>query len=134
MTIIPIIENNATPKSNFDNPFANLQTPPYIQNNVRYDFLTNRYILEKKIGFTLLSEPLSMTPEEYKEYKRQQIQIDFFVSETHYHTDKLKSLYRDTNSLREERKKIQAGVSFWSVECKSILMAILRYQQDLSGT
>ena len=34
--------------------------------------------MEKKIGSTLLSDPIYMTSDEYKKYKQQQIQTDFF--------------------------------------------------------
>ena len=52
--------------------------PPPIRTEVRYDYLTNRYILEKKIGKSTVSTPVSMTLEEYMEYRSRQGKIDYF--------------------------------------------------------
>ncbi|MDD4697541.1 MAG: cell surface protein SprA [Fermentimonas sp.] len=65
-------------KDSLYNPLVKLQSPSYIQTTVRYDFLTKSYVLEKRIGSTLLSEPVYMSFDEYKRYRQQQIQTDFF--------------------------------------------------------
>ena len=54
------------------NRFALLRT------EVRYDARTHHYILEKKIGDTLIGMPMVMTPEEYLAYRLRQGQISYF--------------------------------------------------------
>ena len=73
-----VTESNNNEVDSLQNPLEKLHTPPYIQTSIRYDFLTQRYILEKRIGSTLLSEPVYMTFDEYKRYNQQQNQTSYF--------------------------------------------------------
>jgi cell surface protein SprA len=73
-----VTESNNNEVDSLQNPLEKLHTPPYIQTSIRYDFLTQRYILEKRIGSTLLSEPVYMTFDEYKSYNQQQNQTSYF--------------------------------------------------------
>lgn len=73
-----VTESNNNEVDSLQNPLEKIHTPTYIQTSIRYDFLTQRYILEKRIGSTLLSEPVYMTFDEYKRYNQQQNQTSYF--------------------------------------------------------
>lgn len=49
-----------------------------LRTEVRYDYLYDRYIFEKKIGNVVVGTPYSMTPEEYMAYRLRRMQTDYF--------------------------------------------------------
>jgi hypothetical protein len=63
----------------FDQPI-NLKTPSNINTVVRYDYISNRYVFENKIGSKIISTPFTMSYEEYREYRRREDQINYFRS------------------------------------------------------
>lgn len=63
------------------------QTPSNIRTEARYDYRTNTYIFENKIGDTVIGAPFSMTPKEYMQYRAKQMQDARFRSLNAYAPD-----------------------------------------------
>ena len=64
-----------------------LQTPSNIRTEVFYDYKTNLYIFQIKIGDKIIGIPFTMTPSEYMEYTRKQLNSNYF---------------RNRNAIRDE--------------------------------
>ena len=79
-----------------------LEKPSNIRTEVRYDYPTNRYIFENKMGDTVISTPFSMTPDEYRAYRVRQMQIRYFRERNSLGADSLPPPPRF--SLRDIRK------------------------------
>lgn len=60
-----------------------------LRTEVRYDYLYNRYIFEKKIGNIVVGTSYSMTPEEYMAYRLRRTQTDYFRTRNALHGDSL---------------------------------------------
>jgi len=58
-------------------PF-DLKSPANIETIVVYDYRQNRYVFENRVGGNVISSPYFMSADEYKDFRRQQQQIDFF--------------------------------------------------------
>ena len=56
----------------------NLNSPSNINTVVRYDYKSNRYVFENRIGSKIISTPFSMPFEEYREYRKREDQINLF--------------------------------------------------------
>ncbi|MGL4293818.1 MAG: cell surface protein SprA [Bacteroidales bacterium] len=59
-------------------PPLDLKTPENIKNDIEYDPLTNSYIFRTKVGDKEISIPISMTPQEYKDYTEKQLMQSYF--------------------------------------------------------
>ena len=57
---------------------VNLNNPSNINTVVRYDYISNKYIFENKIGSKIISTPFAMSSEEFREYRKREDQINFF--------------------------------------------------------
>ena len=55
-----------------------LRSPENIKREVEYDPYTNSYIFRTKVGNQEISMPISMTPEEYKDYTEKQLMQSYF--------------------------------------------------------
>ncbi len=55
-----------------------LQNPSNVVTEVRYDYRSNLYIFEYKVGDAVINTPVTMTPKEYMEYRSRQMQSDYF--------------------------------------------------------
>ncbi|MBF6596985.1 MAG: cell surface protein SprA [Fermentimonas sp.] len=58
----------------------NLYGPSNISTEVRYDYISNRYVFENRIGHEIIYTPFTMSSEEYREYRKREDQISFFRS------------------------------------------------------
>ncbi len=81
----------------------NLEPPSNINTVVRYDYKTNRYVFENRVGNSVVSTPFSMSPEEYREYRLRQSQIEFFRERNSLSYEEPSSARRFTLPNRRER-------------------------------
>ena len=56
----------------------NLNTPSNITTVVRYNYKSNRYVFENRIGGEIISTPFTMSSEEYRKHRIREDQISFF--------------------------------------------------------
>ncbi|HCF81666.1 MAG TPA: cell surface protein SprA, partial [Porphyromonadaceae bacterium] len=68
---------------------ADLQTPSNIRTEVFYDYKTNRYVFQNKVGDKVTGIPFTMTPAEYMEYTLKESNDKYF---------------KDRNAIRKEDK------------------------------
>lgn len=54
------------------------EKPAGVHTGVRYDANANLYIFEERIGGVVINTPYTMTPQQYIEYRRQEIQRSYF--------------------------------------------------------
>lgn len=71
-----------------------LHSPSNIRTEVTYDYKTNRYIFQNKIGDTVVGIPFYMTPQQYMEYRAKQARSEHFR--------KLNTLVPDSTGSREK--------------------------------
>ncbi|HOI79434.1 MAG TPA: cell surface protein SprA, partial [Petrimonas sp.] len=57
---------------------ADLQTPSNIRTEVFYDYKTNRYVFQNKVGDKVTGIPFTMTPAEYMEYTLKESNDKYF--------------------------------------------------------
>ncbi len=59
-------------------PPIDLQTPSNIKTEVIYDYKTNRYLFQNKIGDKTIGTPFTMTPREYMQYSLKKLNNNYF--------------------------------------------------------
>ncbi|MDO5664640.1 MAG: cell surface protein SprA [Bacteroidia bacterium] len=74
-----------------------LKTPSNIRTEVVYDYKTNRYIFQNKIGDTVIGIPFTMSPAEYMEYTQKKLNNSYFKAR---------------NAIREETESEPKASSF----------------------
>ncbi len=76
-----------TPEDLLKKPPIDAKTPTNIRTEVRYNYRTNTYIFENKIGDTVIGAPFSMTPKEYMQYRAKEMQDARFRGLNAYRPD-----------------------------------------------
>ncbi|MGI6047837.1 MAG: cell surface protein SprA [Petrimonas sp.] len=81
------------PRDLLRKPPIDLQTPSNIKIEVVYDYKTNLYIFQNKIGDKVIGIPFTMTPSEYMEYTLKRLNSSYF---------------KDRNALKKEEEAATA--------------------------
>lgn len=89
-----------------------LQNPSNVVTEVRYDYRSNLYIFEYKVGDAVINTPVTMTPKEYMEYRSRQMQSNYFRKKNSLNRDGLRPSSRYSSLSGIRKRTNQPGTIF----------------------
>lgn len=79
-------------------------TPSNITTTVTYDYITNRYIFQNRIGNRIIGVPFTMTPTEYTDYRLKELNKSYFKKRNSISTLQSPQRESSSNSIFNMRK------------------------------